>query len=259
MFTPRLKLAEINADLPGRIFVFGDIHGNLNVLRAGLDRADDDDLVIFLGDYADRGDEGVEVVETIDKLIDSRPESVIALKGNHEEYLPDGSPTFQPADLPREAAEKRGNWQTYFPRYKNFTDKLYLSAVLPGYALFVHGGITSGIDGGEDLMEPATSIRQALLWSDPSMTDGERPNKRGIGTEFGPDVTGYTLEKLGVRHIIRSHEPRKAVHGPVCEQNDRIVTLNSTDVYGGDPFVLIIDPDDPPHTREEFEAASVFL
>jgi serine/threonine-protein phosphatase 5 len=84
-------------------------------------------------------------------------------------------------------------------------------------------------------MDPVTDIRQALLWSDPSGTDGERPNRRGIGTEFGPDVTAYTLEKLGVRHIIRSHEPRKAVHGPVCEQNERIVTLNSTDVYDGIP------------------------
>ena len=259
MFTPRLKLAEINTDLPGRIFVFGDIHGNLDVLETGLDRVEEDDLVIFLGDYADRGDEGVEVIENIDKLIDSRPESVIALRGNHEEYLPDGSPTFMPADLPQEAMRKRGNWNTYFPRFQNFVDKLYLSALLPGYALFVHGGITTGIDGREDLMDPVTNIRQALLWSDPSMTDGERPNRRGIGTEFGPDITEYTLEKLGVEHIIRSHEPRKAVHGPVCEQNDRIVTLNSTNVYGGDPFVRIIDPGDPPHSQDEFDSASVFL
>lgn len=259
MFTTRLKLAEIDADLPGRIIVFGDIHGNLDVLRAGLDRADDDDLVIFLGDYADRGDEGVEVIETIDKLLDDESHRFLALKGNHEDYLPDGSPTFMPADLPRETTEKRGNWRTYFPRFTNFVDKLHLSAILPGYALFVHGGITAGIDGKEDLMEPATNIRQALLWSDPSGTDGERPNRRGIGTEFGSDVTEYTLEKLDVRHIIRSHEPRKAIHGPVCEQDERIVTLNSTNVYGGDPFVLIIDPEDPPHTQEEFEASSMFL
>ncbi|MFP4563413.1 MAG: metallophosphoesterase family protein [Spirochaetia bacterium] len=259
MFTPRLKLAEISADLPGRVFVFGDIHGSLEVLENGLNRVAEDDLVIFLGDYADRGDEGIEVVETVDRLIDSRPGSVIALKGNHEEYLPDGSPTFMPADLPREASEKRGNWQTYFQRFKNFTDKLYLSAVLPGYALFVHGGITAGIDGMEDLMDPVTNIREALLWSDPAGTDGERPNSRGIGTEFGPDITEYTLKRLGVEHIIRSHEPRKALHGPVCEQNGMIVTLNSTDVYGGDPFVLIIDPEDPPHTQEEFDTASVFL
>jgi serine/threonine-protein phosphatase 5 len=164
-----------------------------------------------------------------------------------------------PADLPREAAAKRGNWETYFPRFRNYVDKLYLSALLPGYALFVHGGITGGINGREDLMDPVTDIRQALLWSDPSGTAGERSNRRGIGTEFGPDISASILEKLGVRHIIRSHEPRKAVHGPVCEQNELIVTLNSTDVYGGDPFVLIIDPEDPPHTQEDFDAASVFL
>ena len=259
MFTPRLKLAEINRDLPGRIFVFGDIHGNLEVLESGLLRVDEEDLVIFLGDYADRGDDGVEVIETVDNLLDEAPERFIPLQGNHEEYLPDGSPTFMPADLPQEAAQKRGNWQTYFPRFSKFVDKLYLSALLPGYALFVHGGITSGIDGREDLMDPVTTIRQALLWSDPSETDGERPNRRGIGTEFGANITADTLDKLGIEHIIRSHEPRKAVHGPVCEQNDRIVTLNSTDVYGGDPFVLIIDPEDPPHTQEDFDAASVFL
>jgi len=46
---------------------------------------------------------------------------------------------------------------------------------------------------------------------------------------------------LNVRKIIRSHEPQKALEGPVCEHEGRVITISSTSVYGGKPHMLIIN------------------
>lgn len=45
-----------------------------------------------------------------------------------------------------------------------------------------------------------------LLWSDPQPQNGRSPSKRGIGVQFGPDVTQNFLETNGLEYIIRSHE-----------------------------------------------------
>ena len=54
----------------------------------------------FIGDYADRGDEGVEVIERIFHLLRMYPDRVIALKGNHEVYTDQGQPRFSSTAIP---------------------------------------------------------------------------------------------------------------------------------------------------------------
>lgn len=76
-----------------RIFVVGDIHGCQAHLRALLSRMDwtpdSGDLLLFLGDYIDRGPKSFEVVETILELIEKAPNDVITLMGNHEKMFLD--------------------------------------------------------------------------------------------------------------------------------------------------------------------------
>ncbi len=70
-----------------RIFAIGDIHGCAEALDRLLGRLPVDwgvDLVIFLGDYIDRGPEPRRVVEKVMELRKLYPERVIALRGNHE-------------------------------------------------------------------------------------------------------------------------------------------------------------------------------
>ena len=70
-----------------RIFAIGDIHGCAEALERLLGRLPVDwgvDLVIFLGDYIDRGPEPRRVVEKVIELRKLYPERVIALRGNHE-------------------------------------------------------------------------------------------------------------------------------------------------------------------------------
>lgn len=259
MFEPRELVARIQADEIGRIIVFGDIHGDLPALRNGLALRRPDDLVIFLGDYADRGPAGIEVIEGIHELKARIPDKVIALMGNHEDYSEYGEPTFMPCTLIDEANRKRGSWDTYFPRFKHFLEQLFLTAIMPGYALFVHGGINSSIYSEDELAFPGPALRREMLWNDPYPEEGEYPSMRGAGTMFGPDVSQNVLQRLGLRYLIRSHEPRKAIQGPCFEHDGRVITLSSTSVYEGRPFALVLDVQNLPDSNDAFLDSTVFL
>ncbi len=67
-----------------RIFAIGDVHGCARELEALLMKLNiqKEDLVVFLGDYVDRGPDSRQVVETVIRLKERC--EVVALKGNHE-------------------------------------------------------------------------------------------------------------------------------------------------------------------------------
>ena len=47
------------------------------------------------------------------------------------------------------------------------------------------------------------------LWSDPQPEPGRAPSKRGVGVQFGPDVTRSFLETNGLSLVVRSHEVKE--------------------------------------------------
>ena len=70
----------------GNIFIIGDIHGCLNMLKRLIDKIlwqPHQDRLIFLGDYIDRGEDSKGVVNFLLKLADISPQ-VDFLMGNHE-------------------------------------------------------------------------------------------------------------------------------------------------------------------------------
>jgi len=229
-----------------RLIVVGDLHGDKIALDLLLKVIDPNrDGLIFLGDYADRGYFGLEVIETIDGFSRKFPKNIFLLKGNHEDYNRKGEPNFWPCRLYEEVERKRGNWQNFFKKeFKEFIEHLYLAVIIKNRFLFVHGGISDKIDNADKLINPSRAIELDILWSDPFNGVGERVNLKrgGVGVEFGMNITKKVCEKLGVLKIIRSHEPRKARNGPFFEHENRIVTVNSTSLYGGIPFVLNLNP-----------------
>jgi serine/threonine protein phosphatase 1 len=78
-----------------RLFVIGDIHGRHDLLAILSNKIDTKiahtpaarNILIFLGDYIDRGVHSKEVIEHIIALKNRRDIEVIALKGNHEDRL----------------------------------------------------------------------------------------------------------------------------------------------------------------------------
>ena len=191
------------------LIVVGDLHGDYDALQSVLRTADPfKDCIIFLGDYADRGASGVEVIAAIDDLLKSRPQNMFALKGNHEDYPESGSPEWGPWTLGNEVNRKVGDWRSYLQnKLKPFIQSLYLAIIVPGEILFAHGGVSSKIRNLDDLRHPTDKIQEAILWSDPFEGLEEHPNRRGAGVEFGIDVTTKVCKLLGVKRIVRSHQP----------------------------------------------------
>jgi serine/threonine protein phosphatase 1 len=70
------------------LFAIGDLHGCLDELEVLLDTLGpgDDDTIVFLGDYVDRGP---AVRRLVDRLLDirSQPLTTVFLRGNHEDML----------------------------------------------------------------------------------------------------------------------------------------------------------------------------
>jgi hypothetical protein len=224
------------------VYAAGDLHGDYQSFKSILnvyEKIRKDSLLIFLGDYADRGLYGVEIITELNKLLDSRKD-IIALKGNHEIYT-DGKPSFYPCDLIHEAEGKYGSWKKFYHDVMlGFLPKLYVAAVI-NEVLFIHGGISSKIRSKEDLNKPENE--KFLLWSDPSSIPGEHPNPRGAGVIFGEDITQKVLSSLGLKIIVRSHEPGKAAYGPYVEHEGKIITVSSCSSYGvlWKPFLLRIN------------------
>ena len=70
-----------------RVLVIGDIHGHFSKFMSLYNKlkVTAEDLLIFLGDYIDRGNENRKMLEWI--MRESEKENVIALRGNHEQML----------------------------------------------------------------------------------------------------------------------------------------------------------------------------
>ena len=75
----------------GKIFAIGDIHGCLSKLEALIPQIDIDsnnDTLVFIGDYIDRGPDSRGVVDLVLDL-KKKIYTVICLKGNHEQMFLD--------------------------------------------------------------------------------------------------------------------------------------------------------------------------
>jgi len=74
-----------------RIFAVGDIHGCYQKLEELLSKLplNDDDTLVFLGDYIDRGPDSKKVIDRVIDLKAKRGEKTICLMGNHERMFLD--------------------------------------------------------------------------------------------------------------------------------------------------------------------------
>ena len=76
---------------------------------------------------------------------------------------------------------------------------------------------------------PESGLMCDLLWSDPQMLRGRAPSKRGVGCQFGPDVTEKFCDQNQLDYIIRSHEVKD--EGYELTHNNKCVTVFSAPNY----------------------------
>ena len=86
------------------IYAIGDVHGQITMLRAMLELLKaqplrEQDTLLFLGDYIDRGEDSKATVEALMALQQERPNTIF-LRGNHEQLMLDA----RDSDVPRRGA-----------------------------------------------------------------------------------------------------------------------------------------------------------
>ncbi len=231
-------VVDIDVRKYGRAVVIGDIHGDLDTLVSILEHIDldrvlrEDTLLIFLGDYVDRGDKQLETLLFISKLKTLYGDRVITLRGNHEP--PENLPVY-PHDYPDVLRWRfRSQWRKLYDLSKKIFDLLPYAAVYRGTAVFLHGGVPvfSTIDCWEDVRcilnaEESERTLEEILWNDPiEDPDVEyTPSPRGAGYLWGEKITKTFLRKTGLKIIIRGHEA--VWEGYKLNHGSRVVTIFS--------------------------------
>jgi diadenosine tetraphosphatase ApaH/serine/threonine PP2A family protein phosphatase len=221
----------------GEALVIGDLHGDLDSLVSILKSSGftqkmtkrKDAILIFLGDYGDRGAYSAEVYYTVLNLKLAFPEQIVLLRGNHEG--PDDLMA-SPHDLPMQFQIRfKEKWRTAYSKIRELFAYLYNAVLVEERCLVVHGGLSPNINGIQDLAHanmthPEQEFLEDLLWSDPNdMVKEVLYSPRGAGKLFGKSVTEKVLRKLNVNVLIRGHEPCQ--EGFKFNHDGKVLTLFS--------------------------------
>jgi len=221
----------------GEAVIVGDLHGDLESLVHVLGssrfmekaRGNGDSMLVFLGDYGDRGIYSPEVYYIVLKLKELFPEKVVLMRGNHEG--PKDILAY-PHDLPDQMRSKFGEeGLNVYAKLRELFDHLYNAVLVDRRYILLHGGVPSKASTIEDVAyahekHPQESHLEEILWSDPEEgISGTYPSPRGAGRLFGEDVTEKFLKILDVNILIRGHEPCR--EGFKINHGGKILTLFS--------------------------------
>ena len=220
----------------GEALVIGDLHGDIESLSKILQTSQflekmektEDAMLIFLGDYGDRGEKSLETYFMILKMKLAFPGQVILLRGNHE--APNNLLGY-PHDLPM-YFQKRfgGDWQEAYKTIRSFHSFLYNAVYIESHYLMLHGGLSTEISALQEIAQATENFNEdlleELLWNDPDeKVTGVSFSPRGVGKLFGEKVTDKVLRQLNANILIRGHEPSN--EGFKINHNGKVLTLFS--------------------------------
>jgi hypothetical protein len=229
------RLVEL--DPQGEALIVGDLHGDLDSLIQILEESNfpqkltqkSDAVLVFLGDYGDRGEHSTEVYYTVLKLKLLFPEQVVLMRGNHEGPA---DLMASPHDLPVEFQTKFGEkWTDVYLKILDLFACLYNAVLVKGLCLMIHGGLPPQARTVEDLAcahatHPKQRTLEDMLWSDPNETfKGVSASPRGAGNLFGENITNDVLKAFNVKILIRGHEPCE--DGFKIDHGGKVLTLFS--------------------------------
>lgn len=210
IFTRETTVVDVTIPEGREITVYGDVHGQYYDLLHTFDFngvPSATNPVIFNGDFVDRGSFSVEIILVLLALKCCHPQSVFLNRGNHETENMNKIYGFE-----GEVKAKLG--MEYMRPFADCFRAMPLACVIDTKILVLHGGLFSQDGVTLDMMRsvdrfmepPDSGIMTDMLWSDPQRMPGRSPSKRGVGVQFGPDVTKRFLDANNLKMLIRSHE-----------------------------------------------------
>ncbi|XP_014674733.1 PREDICTED: uncharacterized protein LOC106814873 [Priapulus caudatus] len=227
--------------LQAPVYILGDIHGNFRDLvcfekvlwRMGPILTPSN--ILFLGDYVDRGDQGIEVVAYLfaQKLL--APEKFYLLRGNHELRSVQCMFSFRTECMEKFGAEMGSEvWEAV----NDVFDVMPIAAVVDSKIFCVHGGIPRPSKHGSTFAainkipcplrnpEQESKLTWEILWSDPINQETDMRSdteeelianegfahncRRGTANIFSCRALEAFLKSHGLSHVVRAHEVQQA-------------------------------------------------
>mmetsp|Transcript_47027 Transcript_47027/g.132278 ORF Transcript_47027/g.132278 Transcript_47027/m.132278 type:complete len:304 (+) Transcript_47027:114-1025(+) len=205
VFLSQSALLELEAPLK----ICGDVHGQYHDLLRIFEHGGfpPDSSYIFLGDYVDRGKQGLETISLMFCYKVKFPDNFFQLRGNHE-----------CASITRiygfyDECKRRYNIKLW----KQFCDVfncLPVCGLIDEKIICMHGGLSPEITDFEQIRRlvrptdvPDTGLICDLLWADPDKDiSGWSENDRGVSYIFGADVVEQFLQKHEIDLVCRAHQ-----------------------------------------------------
>ncbi|KAK4203693.1 putative serine/threonine-protein phosphatase 5 [Triangularia verruculosa] len=230
---PTMVEVEIPEDV--ELTVCGDTHGqyfDLMELFRINGTPNDKHWYLFNGDFVDRGSWSTEIALLLYANKWLRPKNFFINRGNHETD-----------DMNRvygfEGECKAKYNERIFKLFSESFSALPLATLIGKKFFVLHGGLFSDdsvtlddirkLDRHKQRQPGQSGLMMEMLWTDPQPEPGRGPSKRGVGMQFGPDVTKRFCEKNGLEAVIRSHEVRMA--GYEEEHDGKCITVFSAPKY----------------------------
>ena len=225
------QVTDADASAESPLYAVGDIHGYLSELddalrEAGLIDGDGDwtgesARIWFLGDFSDRGPDGIGVIDRIRGLADQAADAggeVRALLGNHELLLlgtrkfdDEPVPITYPARSFRTVWALNGGQQSDLDRCTDeHADWLAGLGVigLDDDHLLMHSDTTSYLAYGDTVEEINDAVRAVLASDDIDdwwLCFRRLTNRHEFREEHGEQAAADMLEALGGRTIVHGH------------------------------------------------------
>lgn len=211
------------------IFV-GDTHGDLEASQKVVrDYLKPGNVLIFLGDYVDRGDFSRENLDFLLKTKVNNPSQIYLLQGNHEGHrILELSPANFWEGLDSESYKFYASTVERFPLVAVTKDIIAGHGVLPDVEKLAE---INQIELGSENWEQIT-------WGDFSEREGEQLAFISVGRPlFGRNWFFRIMDKLNKKVLIRSHQP----HAPQFMFDNRCLTIFTSSAYGRERTIAIAD------------------
>lgn len=204
---------------------------------------------LFNGDFVDRGSWSTEIALLLYAYKWLHPKSFFINRGNHETD-----------DMNRvygfEGECKAKYNERTFKLFSESFSALPLATLVGSKYLVLHGGLFSddkvtlddirALNRHNQRQPGQSGLMMEMLWTDPQATPGRAPSKRGVGMQFGPDITKRFCDNNGLDAIIRSHEVRmegyeeehdgKCITGTLCLSQAYLLFLIFCEVFSAPKY-----------------------